>query len=128
VKRRMRKRRIAALALALLAFPATALAAPQDLRHEAPSSSLGIPPELASRPAVPSHLVGRHLPAVGTDVAAPDQQSSPRGVSVPTESASASSGFDWADAGIGAAGAASLFGIALAGALSLRRRTSSLAG
>jgi hypothetical protein len=37
-------------------------------------------------------------------------------------------GFDWADAGIGAAGAASLFGIALAGALSLRRRSSALAG
>jgi hypothetical protein len=126
VKRRMRKRRIAALALALLAFPATALAAPQDLRHEAPSSSLGIPPELASRPAVPSHLVGRHLPAVGTDVAAPDQQSSPPGVSIPTESAS--SGFDWTDAGIGAAGTMSLLGIALAGAVVLRRRSSPLAG
>jgi hypothetical protein len=123
VKRRIRKRRIAALALALLAFPATALAAPQDLRHEAPSSSLGVPPELASPQVVPSHL-----PAVGTDVAAPDQQSSPRGVSIPTESASDDGGFDWADAGIGAAGAVSLFGIALAGALALRRRSSPLAG
>jgi hypothetical protein len=117
VKRRMRRRRIAALALALLAFPATALAAPQDL----PSSSLGIPPELASPPAVPSHL-----PAIGTDVAAPDQQSSPPGVSIQTESAS--SGFDWTDAGIGAAGTVSLLGIALAGALALRRRSSALAG
>jgi hypothetical protein len=123
MKRRIARRRIAALALALFAYPATALAAPQDLRHQAPSSSLGVPPELVSPTAVP-----QYLPTRGTDVAAPDQQSSPPGVSVPTESASASSGFDWADAGIGAAGAASLFGIALAGALSLRRRSSALAG
>jgi hypothetical protein len=121
VKRRNAKRRIAALALALFAFPATALAAPQDLRHSAPSSSLGVAPHVAARQSVPSHL-----PAAGTDVAARDQQSSPRGVSIPTEPAS--SGFDWTDAGIGAAGAASLLGISLAGALALRRRTSALAG
>jgi hypothetical protein len=121
MKRRIVRRRIAALALALLAFPASALAAPQDLRHSAPSSSLGVAPDVASRSVVPSHL-----PAIGTDVAAPDQQSSPRGVIVPTESAS--SGFDWADAGIGAAGAVSLLGIAFAGALAFRRRTSALAG
>jgi hypothetical protein len=122
------KRRIAALALALLAFPATALAMPQDpVRSDqgAPSSSLGVPPDLAPN-------VQSHLPTKGTDVAAPDQQAS-KSVAPATESASSSgtSDFDWADAAVGAAVTAGLLGASFAGAVALRRRQrgqSALAG
>ena len=60
--------------------------------------------------------------APGTDVAAPDQQAStgaPDAVSAPEP---AGGEFDWTDAGIGAAGAASLLAISLAGGIALRRR------
>jgi len=64
------KRRIAALTAALVAFPAVAFADP-------PESVTGhwAPPPLV----VPdSGYVPSHLPALGTDVAAPDQQASKR--------------------------------------------------
>jgi hypothetical protein len=103
------KRCIAALVLTLLAFPGAALAVPDDLRA----------PDQRSPRDVPSHL-----PATGTDVAAPDQQASTGAGSLAPAStpASAGDGFDWTDAGIGAAGAASLLGISLAGVVALRGR------
>ena len=104
------KRCIAALVLTLLAFPGAALAVPDDLRA----------PDQRSPRDMPSHL-----PATGTDVAAPDQQASTGARSLApasAPSASAGDGFDWTDAGIGAAGAASLVGISLAGVVALRGR------
>ena len=141
------KRRIAALALALLAFPATALAMPYDpVRSDqgAPSSSLGVAPNVQSHlqtmgtdVAAPDQQASKNvapssLKTTGTDVAAPDQQASrnvaPATVSV---SSSATSDFDWADAAIGAAVTAGLLGLSFAGATALRRRqrgASALAG
>jgi hypothetical protein len=107
------KRCIATAALALLAFPGGALAA-ADLREEpgVRGGSLGVAP--------------RGLPqmeAKGTNVAAPDQQASPRSLPPSFEIlADEDGGFDWADAGIGAATMASLMGISLAGGITLRRR------
>jgi hypothetical protein len=128
------KRRIAAVAVALMAFPAAASAAP-DLRGsgDVPSSSLGVPPHLAvpDRPSpehVPQYLPDqgstspKHLPAQGTDVAAPDQQASKRGPVPAFESDPASGDFDWGDAGICAATALALMGVSLAGGMTLRRR------
>ena len=111
------KRCIAALVLTLLAFPGAALAVPDDVR--APDQRT-------------SHAVPSYLPTTGTDVAAPDQQASAPPSSPAPASTSADGGFDWSDAGIGAAGAASLLGISLAGVATLRgrrhRRASALAG
>jgi hypothetical protein len=118
------KRCIAATALSLLAFPGGALAA-SDLRTEqhVGGGSLGVPPHLAT-PDRPSPAdVPQYLPATGTDVAARDQQASTRSTPAAIEFvADDDSGFDWGDAGIGAATAASLLGISLAGGLTLRRR------
>ena len=103
------KRRIAPLVLALLAFPAGAVAAPSDLRA----------PDQRTEP-----VVAPRLPAVGTDVAAPDQQASTR-AAVPVQApapAPAADGFDWADASIGSAGATALIAIAVSGGIALRRR------
>jgi hypothetical protein len=79
------------------------------------------------------------LRAIGTDVAAPDQQA-PRDPSrprlqgppifptrttvyrPPSSTSQAASGFDWADAGIGAGGAALLMTISLGAAVTVRRR------
>jgi hypothetical protein len=108
------KRCIAAVALALLAFPGGALAA-SDLRTEqhVRGGSLGVAPA-----TVPSYL-----PTKGTDVAAPDQRASTRSTPPAFElEADGNGGFDWGDAGIGAAAAASLLGISLAGAMTFRRR------
>ena len=119
------KRCIAALVLTLIAFPTTALAVPDDLRapdQQVPSSSLGVPPDLRAPDQQTPRADPSHLPATGTDVAAPDQQAStgaPDAVSAPEP---AGGEFDWTDAGIGAAGAASLLGISLAGGIALRRR------
>ena len=106
------KRCIAATALALLAFPGGALAA-TDLRTEqnVRGGSLGVAP--AGMP---------QLEAKGTDVAAPDQQASTRSTPPTVEFVTADeSGFDWGDAGVGAAAAASLMGISFAGGVALRR-------
>jgi hypothetical protein len=67
------------------------------------------------------------LPALGTDVAAPDQQAPnfPSQVTVyrpQSSTAEATGGFDWADAGIGAGGAALLLTVSLGAGLTLRRR------
>ena len=128
------KRCIAALAVALVAFPATASAVsgPRG-SDQIQSSSLGVPPHLSGdRPTasdVPQYLpatgadVPLHLPAAGTDVAAVDQQASPGAPALASTTASdSSSDFDWADASIGAATAVSLMGISLAGGMVLRRR------
>jgi hypothetical protein len=116
-----------AVAAAMLVLPASALAVPADLRH---SSSLGVAPQTAtqdlrtpdSRGTVPAGL--RPL---GTDVAAPDQQSpvhrtSPTGVTVPS-----ASGFDWGAAVIGAAVAMGAIAL-LAGGVGIRRRHSMAIG
>jgi len=118
------KRCIAALAVALVAFPATASAVsgPRGA-DENQSSSLGVSPRVAAGHPT-ANDVPQYLPAGGTDVAAPDQQSSPPGAPAPVSAtgSDSSSDFDWADAGIGAATAVSLVGISLAGGMVLRRR------
>ena len=103
------KRSLAPVVLVLLAFPSGALAAPAD--RWAPDQRAA--PDLAPR-----------LDAAGTDVAAPDQQASPRSAApVPvTAPAPAADGFDWADAGIGSAGAAAVIALGLSGGIVLRRR------
>jgi len=111
---------ITALAVAFIAFPASALAVPDDLRHSAgpfPSGSTAVPPRLTQldHPTAPS--VAPHLPAAGTDVAASDQQA-PVSAASPTP---AESDFDWTDAGIGGV-AVSLLAISLAAGVTLRRR------
>ena len=127
------KRRIAALTAALVAFPAVAFADP-------PESVTGhwAPPPLV----VPdSGDVPSHLPALGTDVAAPDQQASKpapsltvsaKGTDVAAADQQASKpvaltvstgdDFDWADAGVGALAGTALAAFAIAGAVGLRRR------
>jgi hypothetical protein len=118
------KRSIAALAVALIAFPATASAVSNPRESDQiQSSSLGVSPHVAAGHPT-ANDVPRYLPAGGTDVAAFDQQASAPGAPAPVSvAASDSSGdFDWADAGIGAATAVSLVGISLAGGMVLRRR------
>jgi len=129
------KRRIAALTAALVAFPAVAFADP-------PESVTGhwAPPPLV----VPdSGSVPSHLPALGTDVAAPDQQASKpapaltvsaKGTDVAAADQQASKpgpvaltvstgdDFDWSDAGVGALAGTALAAFAIAGAVGLRRR------
>ena len=129
------KRRIAALTAALVAFPAVAFADPPEsvTGHWAP------PPLVVSDSAdVPSHL-----PARGTDVAAPDQQASKpapsltvsaKGTDVAAADQQASKSapvaltvstgddFDWADAGVGALAGTALAAFAIAGAVGVRRR------
>ncbi|MEZ0294231.1 MAG: hypothetical protein ACAH82_16970 [Solirubrobacteraceae bacterium] len=129
------KRRIAALTAALVAFPAVAFADPPEsvTGHWAP------PPLVVSDSAdVPSHL-----PARGTDVAAPDQQASKpapsltvsaKGTDVAAADQQASKpapvaltvstgdDFDWADAGVGALAGTALAAFAIAGAVGVRRR------
>ncbi len=64
--------------------------------------------------------VASHLPALGTDVAASDQQASkPAPVAL---ASSAGDEFDWADAGVGALAGTALAAFAMAGAVGLRRR------
>ena len=112
------KARIAAVTLALFAFPATALAI-DDARA----------PDQRTDEEIPSRLA-----TIGTDVAAPDQQashyhsvqghlpSSPADAPLNADSASSGSGFDWSDAGAGAAGAACLIALSVGGVTVLRRR------
>jgi hypothetical protein len=73
-----------------------------------------------SQPSSRAPHIAPRLPAVGTDAAAPDQQSSAPAAS--TAPASAGSEFDWSDAGIGAAVATALLGVSLAGGVTARRR------
>ena len=143
------KRRIAALALALLAFPA------HRARQCRTTGCVPIRALLAARSAS-RPTCSRTSRRMGTDVAAPDQQAAknvapsssrttgtdrprrptsrhPRNVAPATVSASSSatSDFDWADAAIGAAVTAGLLGLSFAGATALRRRqrrASALAG
>jgi hypothetical protein len=127
------KRFITALALAVIAFPATALAMPAEppgagspLNSRVPDIA---PDQRAPDQRTPRELPPR-LPATGTDAAAPDQRASTLG---PTPApVSAGSEFDWSDAGIGAAVATALLGVSLAGGITVRRRqhrhASALAG
>jgi hypothetical protein len=111
------KRCIASLFVALVAFPTAAFA---------------IPPEHVRRQWEPPPLVTRadpgpasHLPARGTDAAAPDQQAS-RLAAAPVTTSS-DSGLDLAEAGL--IGGAALAAFAIAGAVGLhRRRAAPLAG
>lgn len=96
------KRRIATLAaLALVATPSIASADP--------------PPHVLRHADAP---LAATLPALGTDVAAPDQQAS-RPAPAPQAGAD---GFDWGDAGIGAIAGSALAAFAIAGAAGLRGR------
>jgi hypothetical protein len=127
------RRFITALALALVAFPATALAVPDEPHGSgSPLTSrvAAIAPDQRAPDQRTPDAVPPRLAATGTDVSAPDQQASaPAPSSAPT---SAASEFDWADAGIGAAIATGLLAIALAGGITVRRRqhrrASALAG
>ena len=103
------KRCLASLFLALVAFPSVTFAMP-------PENSGGhwSPPPLVQ----PDRSIPSHLPARGTDVAAPDQQAA-KPAPAPVSS-SADSGLDAADAGVIAGAALAAF--AIAGALGLRRR------
>lgn len=104
------KRLITTLAVATFAFPAGALAVPPHaLDRHAP----------AGPPVETTLAIAKRLPASGTDVAAPDQQSP---VSAPAP-ASSGGDFDWSDAGIGAGAAICLAAASLAGATVMRRRT-----
>lgn len=106
------KRLVVALALVGLAFPAGSIAAPDERVR---------PPRVAP-------VLAPHLPATGTDVASPDQQSP---IAPPASApASGGSGFDWSDAGIGAGSAIVLLALSLAAGLTFRRRrgASALAG
>jgi hypothetical protein len=103
------KRCIASLFVALVAFPSAAFAVPpENVRHHWEP-----PPLVHSASALPPS----HLPALGTDVAAPDQQASKP---APAPVSSSDSGLDWADAG--AIAGAALAAFAIAGAVGLRRR------
>ena len=124
------KRCIAAVVLALVALPGSALAA-DDMRSEqaVTGGSLGVAPPTnaqgtdvaaADQQAPPS--TAAPVNAKGTDVAAVDQQASTSGSAPSTATASDDGGFDWTDAGIGAVGTASLLAVSLGGALMLRRR------
>jgi hypothetical protein len=104
------KRCIATLFVALVAFPAAASAVPPDYIREHSEPPPLVHPEGAGSAS--------HLPALGTDVAAPDQQASkpaPAPVSAPSDS-----GLDWGDAGL--IGGAALAAFAIAGAVGVRRR------
>ena len=63
-----------------------------------------------------------HLPAPGTDVAAPDQQESQAGPSPVSERGD--DGLEWSDAAIGALAGTALAGLAIAGAVGPTRRRS----
>jgi hypothetical protein len=99
---------IATLLVALVALPATASAMPPDhiRRHWAPPPL--VQPDDADIPS--------RLPALGTDVAAPDQRAS----TPAPPPVSSDSGIDWADAGTIAGAALAAF--AMAGAVGVRRR------
>jgi hypothetical protein len=117
------RRFITALALALVAFPATALAMPDEPHGSgSPLTSRVAPiaPDQRAPDQRTSGAVPPRIAATGTDVAAPDQQASaPAPSSAP---ASGGSELDWSDAGIGAAVATGLFAVALAGGITVRRR------
>lgn len=101
---------IAAVFIALVAFPSAARSDPPDsVRHH------WAPVARADSPSIPSHL-----PARGTDVAAPDQQASQAGPSPVSDPGD--DGLEWSDAGIGALAGTALAGLAIAGAVGLRRR------
>jgi hypothetical protein len=103
------KRCLAALFVALVAFPSITLARPPE-----DTSGHWSPPPLVQ----PHRADASHLPAVGTDVAALDQQASKPGPA--PVSSSADSGLDRTDAGMIAGAALAAF--AIAGAVGLRRR------
>jgi hypothetical protein len=115
---------IAVLAVALV-LPAGALAMPTSSVEQNPSGSqMTANGTDVAAPDQQSPVTGAsHLPAIGTDTAASDQQapsSAPRVTVVAVDGPGA--GFDAADAGIGAAGAALLMCVALGGAVMVRRR------
>jgi hypothetical protein len=103
-----------ALTTALVVALAVPAAAAADTDYPAPGGPIRV-----TSPA--------RLAAQGTDVAAADQQAPkfPSRVGVyraPPSTVHTADGFDWADAGVGAGGAALLVTISLGAALTLRRR------
>ncbi len=110
------KRCITALFIALAAFPSAARSdPPENVRHH------WAPVAEADSPSIPSHPP---VNAPGTDVAAPDQQASQPGP--PPAADPGDDGFGWSDAGIGALAGTALAGLAIAGAVGLRRRRAAL--
>jgi hypothetical protein len=107
------KRLITALAVAIFASPAGALAVPPHFSDHGAEDAAA--PAARTQP-----VIAKRLPASGTDVAAPDQQS-PIGGGAPAP-ASSGSDFDWSDAGLGAGGAICLAAASLASATAFRRR------
>ncbi len=94
----------------ILALPMSAFARTDGPRQD-PRITSGSPDVVHSAPAV-------H--ALGTDVAAPDQQASKLPTNVPV-AVPRDDGFDWAAASIGAAGAIGLL-VAMLGATAVLRR------
>lgn len=114
------KRCLAALFIALVAFPSAARSDPPDnVRHH------WAPVARPDAPYIPPY-VPSHIPARGTDVAAPDQQASQPGPSLVSDRGD--DGFEWSDAGIGALAGTALAGFAVAGAVGLRRRSAAPLG
>ena len=119
---------IAAVTLALCAFPATALAvsdarAPdQRTPHEIPSylPTTGTDVAAADQQASTRHTIPSYLPSNPVDAARHTEWASVGGAA--DDPASSGSGFDWSDAGVGAAGAACVIALSFAGAMVLRRR------
>ncbi len=110
----------------MLTLPVSALAKPADLRNsqQIRSGSLGASPALASPKQdlrAPDRDTVAPVPVRGTDVAAPDQQSPPRPVSVPV-SVRHADGFDWNAAGIGAAAGIALLTSLVGTGFTRRRR------
>ena len=79
----------------------------------------------------PAPRVAPHLPAIGTDVAAPDQQSPVVSSAPVTVPVSGGSEFDWSDAGIGAGAALAVLALSFGSVVTIRRRvrrTAAIAG
>jgi hypothetical protein len=105
------------LAAAALATPATAAGS----HHPAPRQDLRMPD---TRDAAEGRTTRNASKPVFQDLSAPDTRdaAAPRNTGSPVIQVTSSAGFDWGDAGIGAAGAAGLLAVSLAGAMTLRRR------
>jgi hypothetical protein len=106
---------IAVLAV-VLAIPAGALA------RTDPGQPIALGTDVAAPDQQSPITLPPRVPAVGTDVAAPDQQA-PVVAAAPAPSpvAHADSGFDWSDAGMGALSAAFVVSASFGAAVFVRR-------
>jgi hypothetical protein len=108
---------IAVLAV-VLAIPAAAVARTDAAQPVAVGTDVAAPDQ--QNPIV----APGHLTAIGTDVAAPDQQAP----AAPAPAPHADSGFDWSDAGLGALTGALVVSASIGAAVSIRRRQPAATG